>query len=125
MYEQLWGSSFILFLAAVPLNAAQTVLSLSLKKAGRPADSAGWLRWMRRAGNLLIGLGMIGLTAAIAARWQAAGYPPFSNMPESLLWMTWSFCGVYFVCRIFADYTGMELAASLGADLKDTHAATL
>jgi ABC-type transport system involved in cytochrome c biogenesis permease subunit len=35
-------------------------------------------------------------------------------MPESLLWMTWSFCGVYFVSRIFADYTGMELAASLG-----------
>jgi ABC-type transport system involved in cytochrome c biogenesis permease subunit len=115
MHELLWTISFITFLASVPVNAAHAILALSLKKAGRPADSAGWLRWTRRAGNVLIGLGMAGLTATIVAEWRAIGYPPFSNIPESLLWMAWGFCAVYFVARIFADFTGMELGASLGA----------
>jgi ABC-type transport system involved in cytochrome c biogenesis permease subunit len=108
MYEQLWRISFAILLAAVPLNAAQAILSLNLEKAGR-------LRWMRRAGNWIIALGMAGLTATIISRWRATGYPPFSNMPESLLWMAWGFCAVYFVARIFVDFTGLELAASLGA----------
>jgi ABC-type transport system involved in cytochrome c biogenesis permease subunit len=108
MYEKLWGFSFAIFLAAVLLNAVQAVLSLSLGKAGP-------LRWMRWAGNLVIALGMAGLTAAIASRWRETGYPPFSNIPESLLWMAWGFCAVYFVVRIFVDFTGLEFAASLGA----------
>ena len=70
---------------------------------------------MRRAGNVVIGLGMAGLTATIAAQWRATGYPPFSNMPESLLWMAWGFCAVYFVARIFVEFTGLEFAAWLGA----------
>jgi ABC-type transport system involved in cytochrome c biogenesis permease subunit len=114
LHELLWTISFITFLAATALNAAHAVLALSLKKAGRP-EAPGWLRWMRRAGNVLIGLGMAGLTATIVAEWRAIGHPPFSNVPESLLWMTWGFCAVYFVSRIFVGFTGMELGASVGA----------
>jgi cytochrome c-type biogenesis protein CcsB len=115
MYEQWWKISFAIFLAAVLLNAVQAILALTLKKAGRPADSAGWLRWMRRAGNLVLALGMAGLTVTIVTQWRAIGYPPFSNVPESLLWMAWGFCAVYFVARIFVDFIGLEFAASLGA----------
>ena len=112
--ERLWTISFVTFLASVALNAAHAILSLSLKKAGRP-EPPGWLRWMRGFGNVLIGLGMAGLTATIAAEWREIGHPPFSNIPESLLWMAWGFCAVYFVSRIFVGFTGMELGASLGA----------
>jgi ABC-type transport system involved in cytochrome c biogenesis permease subunit len=112
--ERLWTISFVTFLAAVALNAAHAILSLSLKKAGRP-EPPGWLRWMRGFGNVLIGLGMAGVTATIAAEWRAIGYPPFSNVPESMLWMAWGFCAVYFVSRIFVDFTGMELGAAVGA----------
>jgi ABC-type transport system involved in cytochrome c biogenesis permease subunit len=101
MHEQLWTMSFVIFLAAVLLNALQAVLALVMRKADRGADSAGWLRWMRGAGNVLIALGMVGLTATIIAEWRAIGYPPFSNVPESMLWMAWGFCAVYFVSRIF------------------------
>ena len=88
---------------------------LAEPEEGRPsADAVGWLRWMRRAGNVAIGLGMAGLTTTIAAQWRAIGYPPFSNVPESLLWMAWGFCAVYFVARIFVAFTGLEFAASLG-----------
>jgi len=114
MYEQLWRISFAVFLAAALLNAAQAVLWLTLKKAGRP-EMPGWLRWMRRAGNLVIALGMAGLTATIVTQWHSVGYPPFSNVPESLLWMAWGFCAVYFVARLFVDFTGLEFACSLGA----------
>ena len=114
MYEKLWMISFAIFLAAVLLNAVQAILWLTLKKAGRP-ETPGWLRWMRRAGNLVIALGMAGLTATIITQWRAIGYPPFSNVPESLLWMAWGFCAVYFVARVFADFAGLEFACSLGA----------
>jgi ABC-type transport system involved in cytochrome c biogenesis permease subunit len=115
MHEQLWTISFIIFLAAILLNAVQVILALVMKKAGRHAEPGGRLRWMRVAGNLLIGLGMAGLTATIIAEWRAIGYPPFSNVPESMLWMAWGFCAVYFVSRIFVGFTGIELGASVGA----------
>jgi len=111
MYEQWWTISFAVFLAAALLNAVHALLALSLRKAGRPA---GWLRWICRAGNLAIALGMAGVTTTIVVQWRAIGYPPFSNVPESLLWMAWGFCAVYFVARIFVKFIGLEFVASMG-----------
>jgi cytochrome c-type biogenesis protein CcsB len=114
MYEVFWKISFATFLAATPLNAAHALIALSLKESGEP-QTRDLLRWVRRAGNALIGIGLAGLTAAIAARWVALGYPPFSNMPESLLWMAWAFCAMYFVARLFVAFAGLEFVCSLGA----------
>jgi ABC-type transport system involved in cytochrome c biogenesis permease subunit len=103
-----WKISFGLFLFAALWNAAQAGLALSL-------GESGWLRGMRIAGNALIALGLAALTAALVALWLEAGYPPFSNMEQSLLWMAWGFCAVYFAARARVEFTGMEFAASLGA----------
>ena len=113
MYELLWRVSFVIFVAAFPLGVAHAVILLALRKTGR-ADTPPWLVWFRRAVNLAIAIGFAALSATIVARWHEAGYPPFSNMPESLLWMAWGFCAVYFVARWFAGFAGMEAGACLG-----------
>ena len=113
MYERLWVISFAIFVAALPLGAAHAIILSALRKAEREG-TPGWLVWLRRAANAAIGLGFLGLTATLVARWIEAGYPPFSNMPESLLWMAWALCAVYFVARLFADFTGLEAGACVG-----------
>ncbi len=113
MYEVLWWVTFGIFLAALPLSAALAIITVTVRKAGAVA-LPGWLIWFRRGVNVVIGLGWAGLTACIVGRWVEAGYPPFSNMPESLLWMAWGFCCVYFVSRIFTKFPAMEVVACIG-----------
>ncbi len=113
MYELLWKIAFGVFLGALPLSMAHAIVLLTLRGAGRE-DVPVWLTWLRRAANGAIAIGLAALTGSIAARWVEAGYPPFSNMPESLLWMAWGFCCVYFVSRLFRDFPAMEAAACLG-----------
>jgi ABC-type transport system involved in cytochrome c biogenesis permease subunit len=114
MYDLLRNVSFGVFAAALLVSGAHAIVHLARRKAGGPG-AAGWLVGLRRAANVAIGIGFLVLTATIVARWVEAGYPPFSNVPESLLWMAWGFCGVYFVSRLFVDFTGMEAGACLGA----------
>ncbi|HPD16133.1 MAG TPA: cytochrome c biogenesis protein CcsA [Planctomycetota bacterium] len=113
MYEQFWRLSFIVFAAALPLSAAHAIIRQARRKTGGAHDPA-WLVWFRRLANLVIAAGFAALTATIIARWNEAGYPPFSNMPESLMWMAWGLCAVYFVARCFADFSGLEAGACVG-----------
>ena len=84
MYELLLKIAFAVFLAGLLPSALHAVTSLSLRKTGA-AQMPAWLVWVRRLANVGIGLGFIALTGSIVARWVEAGYPPFSNLPESLL----------------------------------------
>jgi cytochrome c-type biogenesis protein CcsB len=68
-------------------------------------------------GNVIICAGLAGLTATITLRWLESGYPPFSNMTESLLWMCWAFCVLFFGARFFTSLVGLELVASIGVSL--------
>jgi ABC-type transport system involved in cytochrome c biogenesis permease subunit len=113
MYELLWRISFGIFAAALPLAAAHAVIVLARRRAGSEGRPRALL-WFRRGVNAIIILGFLSLSGAIAARWVEAGYPPFSNMPESLTWMAWGFCGVYLVARLFVGLAGLEAAACLG-----------
>ncbi|NQT53500.1 cytochrome c biogenesis protein CcsA [bacterium] len=113
MYELLWRISFIAFVAALPLGVAHAIIHLA--RQGSDGEATGRkLLWFRRIVNVLILGGFLALSAAITVRWIEAGYPPFSNMPESLSWMAWALCGVYFVSRFFARFPGMEAGVSLG-----------
>jgi len=113
MYDFLWRFSFAVFLTALPLSAVHGITLLALRQAGG-VQPPGWLLWLRRAANIVIALGMLSLSASIVARWLQTGYPPFSNLPESLLWMAWGFCAVYFISRLFFSFPAMELGACLG-----------
>ena len=113
MYERLWAVSFKVFTAALVLGAAHAIVLSALRNVGQEG-APRWLVWLRRAANAAIVLGFLALSATIAARWIEARYPPFSNMPESLLWMAWGCCAVYFVSRLFVSLTGLEAAACVG-----------
>jgi len=113
MYDRLWAASFAIFSVALVLGAAHAIILSAYRSTGLPGAPA-WLRWLRRVANAVIVLGFLALSATIVARWHEAGYPPFSNMPESLLWMAWACCAVYFVSRLFVDFTGLEAAACVG-----------
>ena len=113
MYELLWKTAFAIFLVALLPSALHAVARLALRNVGA-AQPPAWLVWIRRVANVVIGLGFLAVTGSIVARWAEAGYPPFSNVPESLLWMAWGFCCVYFVARLFRDFAGMEAGACLG-----------
>jgi ABC-type transport system involved in cytochrome c biogenesis permease subunit len=112
MHEVLWKVAFGVFLAGVPLGVAYAIVRGSLGGGGRAAPR--WLRGFSAGLTALLAGGFAALTASIIARWAALGYPPFSNLGESLTWMAWGLCGVYFVSRLFRSYAGMEVALSLG-----------
>ena len=114
MYEQFWRLAFGVFIGALLLSIAHAIFLLARRKAGREGPAPTWLAWLRRAANAAIVAGFLALSAAIVARWHEAGYPPFSNMPESLMWMAWGFCAVYFVARGFSSFPGLEVGACIG-----------
>lgn len=114
MYETLWRIAYGVFVGAVALGVIHAIIWLALRRTGAEAPPSG-LVWFRRFVNLVI-VGAFGtLSGAIVARWIEAGYPPFSNLPESLMWMAWGFCLVYFVVRWFIKFPGLEVGAALGA----------
>jgi len=113
MYELLWRIAFAVFLAALVPSAVCVITQLALRKTGS-GETPKWLIWLRRGTNVVIGVGLALLTASILARWGETGYPPFSNVPESLLWMAWGYCVVYLATRAFIDFPGMEVAGCLG-----------
>ena len=113
MHETFWRIAFALFLGGLPLAAAHAIIHVARRRAGRD-DAPRWLTGLRWLVNLVIVAGFAALTAFIVARWRESGYPPFSNMPESLSWMAWGFCLVYFVSRLFVHFPGLEAAACLG-----------
>ena len=114
MRELLWKVSFGIFLAALPMSVAHAIIVLGMQK-GSAGRVPRWLAWLRRAANVVIGLGTLALAGYIAARWVETGYPPFSNIPESLSWMALGFCAVYLVARVYWDFPGMEAGACAGA----------
>ena len=114
MYESLWRTAFLIFAGALPLGAAHAVVHLALRRVGR-TTSPLWLKGLRWVANLVLAVGFVALSATIVARWHEAGYPPFSNLPESLMWMAWGFCAVYFVSRLFTHLPGLEVGAAVGA----------
>jgi len=113
MNETLLKLVWAVFLGALPLSVVHAIALSAVRKSGTEHFPA-WLCRLRQVINILIGLGLILLTASLAARWAEGGYPPFSNIPESLLWMAWAFCGVYLVSRRFADFAAMELWGCVG-----------
>lgn len=113
MYDRLWAASFVIFAVAFGLGVIHAI-TLAARRHVAAEGTPSWLVWLRRAANAAIVLGFLGLSSTIVARWHEAGYPPFSNMPESLLWMAWACCAVYFVARFFVSFAGLEAAASLG-----------
>ncbi len=114
MHETFWRIAFGLFLGGLPLSAVHAIIHVARRRAGREA-SPRWLTALRWAANLVIVAGFAALSGFIVARWLESGYPPFSNMPESLSWMAWGMCLVYFVSRLFVHFPGLEAAACLGA----------
>ena len=54
-------------------------------------------RALGRAGTALFLAGFLFLTAGYAARWVLAGHPPFSNMYEYALTMSWTVCVAWLV----------------------------
>ena len=113
-YELLWWITFGAFLSALLLGACHAIIELARRSAGEEG-ALPWLVWFRRGVNAVIVVAFGTLTAAIVALWIKAGYPPFSNLSESLLWMAWAFCGVYFVMRLFVRLPGIETGAAVGA----------
>jgi ABC-type transport system involved in cytochrome c biogenesis permease subunit len=113
MYETLWWVAFGVMFAGLLLGAVHAVIALALASTGGEAPPRA-LVWYRRGVNAVLVAGFLALSAAIAARWVEAGYPPFSNIPESLMWMAWGFCAVYFVVRLFTSFPGLEAGASVG-----------
>jgi len=113
MYESLWRTAFLVFAIALPLGAAHAVIHLGLRRAGQETPPR-WLTALRWVANLVLVAGFALLSATILARWHEAGYPPFSNLPESLMWMAWGFCAVYFGSRLFTHFPGLEVGAAVG-----------
>lgn len=114
MHDLLRRIAFWVFVGALLLSAVHVIVRLAARRA-RPGGEPRWAVWLRRVANAVIAMGFAALTASIIARWYQAGYPPFSNMPESLAWMAWGLCAVYFVARLFVALPGMEAGVCLGA----------
>jgi ABC-type transport system involved in cytochrome c biogenesis permease subunit len=114
LHELLWRISFAVFLAALPLSVVHAILQTTRRRLGSEEAPSGKLVWYGRFVNAVLLVGFLALSATIAARWSESGYPPFSNMAESLTWMAWGFCLVYFVARAFVAFPGMETAGCMG-----------
>ncbi|MFA6002739.1 MAG: cytochrome c biogenesis protein CcsA [Elusimicrobiota bacterium] len=72
------------------IEAANLAFALGLAGlAGHALDRAGSWRWCGRAGDWALAAAFAALTAALAARWYAAGRPPMANQYESLLILAW------------------------------------
>lgn len=54
-------------------------------------------RWLGKLGAGLFLGGFLFLTAGYASRWILAGHPPFSNMYEYALTMSWAVCVAWFI----------------------------
>ncbi|MBM4039782.1 MAG: c-type cytochrome biogenesis protein CcsB [Planctomycetes bacterium] len=113
MHETFWQIAFGIFLGGLVLAAGHAIITTARRRAGRE-DSPTWLSGLRWLVNLALVAGFAALSAFIVTRWVESGYPPFSNMPESLTWMAWGLCLVYFVSRGFVHFPGLEAAACLG-----------
>jgi len=113
-FELFWLISFftLLFLS-VPLNGVHAIGMATVRRAGKE-ESPRWLGALRIAGNVVLGIAFVSLSASIVALWMKTGHPPFSNIYESMLWMAWGFCATYFVARLFWKFVGLELGATFG-----------
>jgi len=117
-YENFWRIAFATFLISLPLGIVHAILVMARRSAGgeeEPQQPSGKLRVYGWVVNGILVIGFLALSASITARWVEAGYPPFSNMPESLMWMAWGFVLVYFVSRAYVQFPGMEAVAGFGA----------
>jgi ABC-type transport system involved in cytochrome c biogenesis permease subunit len=114
LHELLWRISFWVFLAALPLSVVLAILQMTRRGLGGEDAPSGRLVWYRRFVNAVLVAGFLALSASIAARWAASGYPPFSNMFESLTWMAWGVCLVYLVARAFVAFPAMETVGCIG-----------
>lgn len=56
---------------------------------------------MERLARLLVGLGFLAQTAALALRWKVAGHAPMTNMYESLIFFSWAFVASYLLADLW------------------------
>jgi cytochrome c-type biogenesis protein CcsB len=97
------------------------------------AEIIGKLAWARLAGAVGMGLGLLGSIGAMVMRYYYAGYPPLSNLFESLLGMIFALLAIYLVIewRMKPKFFGaaaaplafllIGFASVLPARLKDAH----
>lgn len=97
------------------------------------AEIIGKQTWGRLAGTLAMGVGLIGSIGAMVMRYVYAGYPPLSNLFESLLGMIFALLVIYLVIewRMKPKFFGaaaaplafllIGFASVLPARLKDAH----
>lgn len=71
-----------------------------------------------------VGVGVGVQTAYIAARWVAAGRPPFSNMFESLVLFAWAVAVIYLLLRIRINVPLLAAPAALMSSLALAYAST-
>jgi cytochrome c-type biogenesis protein CcsB len=102
--------SFLAFFLAIFAYAFYNFMSANDKK-----------RLLGYGGSLLLFLGMVMMTVAIALRWIEAERPPFSNMYESLILFAWSIALIYLILeliyktRIAGMIAALLAAASIAA----------
>lgn len=73
------------------LSFALLLVSLILYSGREATGRPSW----GRAGLAALAAAWAALTAAIVVRWSQAGYAPLSNQYESLVFLAWSFLGLY------------------------------
>ena len=81
-------------------------------------------RFFDRVSTVFVGVGVGAQTAYIAARWAAAGRPPFSNMFESLVLFAWAVALIYLLLRVRIDVPMLAAPAALMSALALAYAST-